>query len=207
MNLLRRISLTVDNLVSPSFGLSMAPKCGSTSVDRWVVARNGLDKCNWDMYSTALAFGLRSWVDIELINFPIFAITRDPVSRMRSVIANRVYETGPRGVRTRIPRGLEPDEIVSRLDEFRFLCTDFYWHTRPQVEFIGFEPRRFQRVIDVNELSGLIFTLTGETLRVHNMSYSPLIEFSQESIAKIKEFYAADYQFIEMSREVPVYAM
>lgn len=197
MSLTNRISLTVDRLNNPNFGVAMAPKCGSTSVDKWVVERNGFDKCKWATYSTALAFGLRSWVDTCSIDFPIYAITRDPVDRMRSVIANRIYSPGPKGIRSRVSSDWSPDDIIERLEDFRFLCTDFFWHTRPQVDFIGSIYTRFKKVVDISELSLLMRELTGETVGYHNVSYSISIEFSEASVAKIKQFYAADYEFIE----------
>lgn len=151
----------------------------------------------------------------------VFGLTRDPIIRFLSAYRNRIMHfrelspVHPDG-RAAIQAGLVADPtldfFVENLKSYQKLSRNIFHHTRPMVDFLGYELSRFDKIYDLGELELLRKSLI-EHWKMNDLPVFhreiPLIPkvqvggpklgldvLSPESFERLLNYYKNDYELI-----------
>lgn len=193
------VAVYFDCVDNPTFGVACSPKAGTTLIEKWLVKKHKLEHTWMRHYNIVWSHGFRRWIEadkIAEIGVPVYAITRCPIRRFASVLANRIYDKNKRN-RSLISSRLDPNEIALGLHSLRDKCVDFKWHTERQTEFIGQHAYHYSEVFDISQMTPFMNSMVGESLHPENPSTSHQIQFSDEATKYLRSFYAGDFMFIK----------
>lgn len=136
------------------------------------------------------------------------AVVRDPVRRILSAYRNRVLhlrelsveKAGKRLAAAGLPADPDLDTFVDLFEAYREAVPTIRHHTRGQVDFLGSDPAFLDRIYRFSELETLaqdIRALTGTDVELPWLQKGghrlPLPELTPAQVAKLRDFYAADY--------------
>ena len=144
--------------------------------------------------------------------FHRIAVVRDPIERFLSAFGNRVIyhrelsvdRAGPALARLGLPADPHLDAFIEHFAGYRAAVPSIRHHTDPAVAFLGTNPTYFTRVYRFSELAALaedVRKLTGVTVQMpRRQTGGPKFArsaLSPRQTARLQEFYAADYAFLE----------
>ena len=136
------------------------------------------------------------------------AVVRDPVSRIASCYANKVFQNNGLlwpGIREAVEAAglsLEPDfdTFVTDLDAYRAASPDIAHHSEPLSHFLGTDPAYFTRIFPLNDVNGFVDFL-GACLgrdvpplsrEQQSVSWSVLSEVDPDTTRRIETRFAED---------------
>lgn len=143
----------------------------------------------------------------------IFAVVRDPISRVLSCYSNRVIFHNDIGKSKNLSQKLkskglpsDPDlnTFIKNLETYRAYSKKINHHIRPQIDFLGSNPNFYSKIYAIDkidtellpnicEFSGINKNLSPRRLQTGGKSLTKE-EITNENIAKIHHLYSEDYQ-------------
>lgn len=146
----------------------------------------------------------------------IFAIVRDPLSRFISSYKNRVLFHNDIGfdivackkcVTAGLPEKPDVNTYVQNLSFYQKVCPQILHHTLPQVHFLGPDPNFYSKIYPIKKVDSELWDdlskIVGEAIyapqkRLQTGGSEMVIDpLTSENLAKIKDLYAADYDFLD----------
>ena len=146
----------------------------------------------------------------------IFAVARNPLSRLLSAYKNRVLfhndiwkdaKACEKCKKAGLPTKPDINTFVENLSFYRKNCSSILHHTRPQTAFLGDDPNFYSKIYPINSIDSELWAdlskITGETIpaplkRMQTGGSNESIgEVTSDNLAYIENLYAADYKFLE----------
>ena len=154
--------------------------------------------------------------EIDRFNTFIFAVVRDPLSRLISCYKNRVLFHDDIGKDIRackkckeagLPEKPDINTFAQNLAFYQDICQSIDHHSRPQVDFLGKDPNFYSKVYPIQKINSELWddlnNITGEQMLAPEKklqtggSKIATDQLTSEISAKIKHLYTTDYKFLE----------
>ena len=154
--------------------------------------------------------------ELDKSNTFIFAVARDPLSRLLSCYKNRVLfhndiSKDKLACKKCKERGL-PEKpginlFVENLNFYQESCKSIKHHSQPQVDFLGNDPNFYSKIYPIHNLDSTLWEdsskIAEETILPAKKrmqtggSKKDIDQLSSENSAKIQHIYDADYKFLD----------
>ena len=154
---------------------------------------------------------------VDKSNTFIFAVVRDPLSRLLSCYKNRVLFHNDIGKdkqayklcqQTGLSEKPDINTFVKNLDFYQRCCPSIQHHSRPQVDYLGHNLNFYSKIYPTDKINSELWNdlsdIVGESIPAPKIklqtggSQKNIDELTSENSLKIKRLYAADYKFIEV---------
>lgn len=169
-----------------------------------VLKANGV---NWHIHVFYPGWLRQDFPEGQIANFRRLAIVRDPIKRFLSAYGNRVVfhkEASKQHVsklgRFNTPKAdPELDEFIDNFEKYRQIPS-IVWHTRPTVDFLGFEPSYFHGLYGIHQMDEFVAdvsNLVGKPVEVgRHQTGGPKFskgDLTAKQLTKLEKYYKADY--------------
>lgn len=158
---------------------------------------------------------LKFFDEIDRSNTFIFAIVRDPLSRLLSCYKNRVLFHGDISKDIRackkckeagLPEKPDINTFAQNLTFYQENCKSIEHHSRPQVDFIGKDPNFYSKIYPIQNINSELWddlnNIAGEKILTPDKKLQTggskivIDQLTSENSAKIKHLYTTDYKFL-----------
>ena len=146
----------------------------------------------------------------------IFAIVRDPLLRFFSCYKNKVLQWNEiehdelarnKCVTLNMPEKPDINTFVENFSFYQEICPSILHHTLPQVHFLGPDPNFYSKIYPIKKVDSELWDdlskIVGEAIyapqkRMQTGGSEMVIDpLTSENLVKIKDLYAADYDFLD----------